>query len=98
MIIAKQQRGKHYTSLKSGKYTRLCKTPSTLETEKQKQSAIFQSLTTLVDRMNSEYPEMQQCIRSISILIGNNEQYTERSSLKDLLIEAWECVGIKYCV
>ncbi|XP_057311737.1 coiled-coil domain-containing protein 40-like [Hydractinia symbiolongicarpus] len=79
-ILKKQQKAKYYTSLKGGKYTRLCKTPTSLDTEKQKQTERFQCLSTIVDRLNSEYPEMQPALREVTLSLGSMEELTERSS------------------
>ena len=68
--------------MKSGKYTRICKTPSSLDTEKQKQVDRYQSLSTIVDRLNSEYPEIQTSLRKVTLLLGSQEQNTERSTTR----------------
>lgn len=69
-IVAKQQKLKYYTQLKSGRYTPLCKTPETLETELQKQRARLQSLMTIVDRLNQEFPQAQPALRKITLSLG----------------------------
>lgn len=73
-IIGKQQRGKYYASLKAGKYSRLCKTPSALEGEKEKQSERLHSISTLVDRMTGEYPELQTSFRDITVALRNHDE------------------------
>jgi len=80
-IITKQQRGKYYVSLKAGKYGRVCKTPGSLASEKEKQNERLQAMGTLVDRVISEYPELQGAFRDITLAIGGYEQLfdTERS-------------------
>lgn len=86
-IITKQQRGKYYTSLKGGKYSRLCKTPSALNNEKEKQNEKLHTMSTIVDRIVAEYPEMQTAFRGIALSIGNlpdEEQITGRSSVRDI--------------
>ena len=69
-IVAKQQKLKYYTQLKSGRYTPLCKTPETLEAELQKQRARLQSLMTIVDRLNQEFPQAQPALRKITLSLG----------------------------
>lgn len=73
-IIGKQQRGKYYASLKAGKYSRLCKTPSALEGEKEKQSERLHSISTLVDRMTGEYPELQTSFRDITVALRKHDE------------------------
>lgn len=69
-IVAKQQKLKYYTQLKNGRYTPLCKTPETLENELQKQRARLQSLMTIVDRLNQEFPQAQPALRKITLSLG----------------------------
>lgn len=69
-IVAKQQKLKYYTQLKNGRYTPLCKTPETLEAELQKQRARLQSLMTIVDRLNQEFPQAQPALRKITLSLG----------------------------
>lgn len=73
-IIGKQQRGKYYASLKVGKYSRLCKTPSALENEKEKQSERLHSISSLVDRMTVEYPELQTAFQDITVILRNHDE------------------------
>lgn len=68
--MAKQQKLKYYTQLKSGRYAPLCKTPETLENELQKQRARLQSLMTIVDRLNQEFPQAQPALRKITLSLG----------------------------
>ena len=69
-IVTKQQRVKYYTSLKENKYGSLCKTPERLDGELQKQRDRFQSLLTIVDRLNVEYPSTQTALRRITLSLG----------------------------
>ncbi|CAH3039798.1 unnamed protein product [Pocillopora meandrina] len=69
-IVAKQQKLKYYNQLKNGRYTPLCKTPETLEAELQKQRARLQSLMTIVDRLNQEFPQAQPALRKITLSLG----------------------------
>ena len=52
-LLARQQKMKYYQQVKDGKYTMLCRTPTALEMESQKQEERVQSLTAIVDRLNS---------------------------------------------
>ncbi|XP_015752851.1 PREDICTED: coiled-coil domain-containing protein 40-like [Acropora digitifera] len=69
-IVAKQQKLKYYTLLKNGKYTPLCKTPESLANELQKQRDRLQSLMTIVDRLNQEFPQAQPALRKITLSLG----------------------------
>eukprot|EP00794_Sanderia_malayensis_P008980 gene8980-9938_t len=69
-IVAKQQRVKYYNTLKDKKYSSLCKTPEKLDSEIQKQRDRFQSLLTIVDRLNVEYPSAQTALRRITLSLG----------------------------
>lgn len=83
-IITKQQRGKYYTALKSGKYSRLCKTPSSLNNEKEKQSDKLHTISTIVERIVEEYPEMQTAFRGITLSMENADGLnTGRSSVRE---------------
>lgn len=69
-IVAKQQKGKYYTKLKEGRYTSLCKTPESLEAEMQKQRDRLQSLMTIVDKLNQEFPHAQQVLRNVTLSLS----------------------------
>ncbi|KAK3733202.1 hypothetical protein QZH41_019682 [Actinostola sp. cb2023] len=69
-IVAKQQKVKYYTQLKEGRYTALCKTPESLETEMQKQRDRLQSLMTIVDKLNQEFPHAQQALRKVALSLS----------------------------
>lgn len=82
-ILTRQQRAKYYTALLSGKYTPYCKSETSLLNEREKQVDRFQCLSTIVDQLNQEYPEMQTSLRNISLLLSNNNMAnTERSSAR----------------
>jgi len=76
-IVMKQQRVKYYNALRDKKYTLLCKSPEKLESEMQKQRDRFQSLLTIVDRLNVEYPNIQTALRRISLSLGYRGTPTE---------------------
>ncbi|XP_077980301.1 coiled-coil domain-containing protein 40-like [Glandiceps talaboti] len=70
-LIAKQQKVKHYQSLKDGKYTLLCKTEQALDAETQKQGDRIHTITTIVDRINQEYPHIQPALRKVTLSLGS---------------------------
>ncbi|XP_032234443.2 coiled-coil domain-containing protein 40 [Nematostella vectensis] len=69
-IVAIQQKAKYYNQLKEGRYTALCKTPESLEAEMQKQRDRLQSLMTIVDRLNQEFPHAQPVLRKVTLSLG----------------------------
>jgi predicted nuclease with TOPRIM domain len=69
-IVAKQQKVKYYTQLKEERYTPLCKTPESLEAEIMKQRERLQSLMTIVDKLNQEFPHAQQVLRKVTLSLG----------------------------
>jgi len=79
-IIAKQQRAKYLTSLKAGKYTRLCKSDDQIEEAMGKQLNRYQTLQTIVDRLNSEYPEAQTAFRKVTLSLAAGESIAMATS------------------
>jgi len=69
-ILALQQKFKYYQALKEGRYTPLCKTAESLQAETQKQRDRLQSLMTIVDRLNQEYPHAQPALRKITLSLS----------------------------
>jgi len=70
-LVAGQQRGKYYQQLKDGKYTRLCRTPSALDTELSKQEERMQTLTAITDRLAQEYPHAQPAFNRVTLTYGS---------------------------
>jgi len=70
-LLARQQKMKYYQQVKDGKYTMLCRTPTALEMESQKQEERVQSLTAIVDRLNSEFPHAQQALRKVTVMLAS---------------------------
>ncbi|XP_028395247.1 coiled-coil domain-containing protein 40-like [Dendronephthya gigantea] len=73
-IIAAQKKVKHLTAVKEGRYSTLCKTSETLDNELQKQKDRLQSLMTIVDRLNQEFPYAQPALRKITLSLGSRSQ------------------------
>ncbi|XP_033121483.1 coiled-coil domain-containing protein 40-like [Anneissia japonica] len=70
-ILARQQKSKYYQANKDGKYTLLCKTESALETETQKQTDRVHTLSTIIDRLNQEFPHAQPSLRKITLSLSS---------------------------
>ncbi|RDD45702.1 Coiled-coil domain-containing protein 40 [Trichoplax sp. H2] len=70
-ILEGQQRVKYYQELKDGKYRMLCKTHEGIDNEWQRQHEKTQSLNTLIDRLNQEYPYAQSSLRKVTQMISN---------------------------
>ncbi|XP_046379305.2 coiled-coil domain-containing protein 40-like isoform X2 [Haliotis rufescens] len=70
-LVAKQQKHKYYQQVKDGKYTMLCKSESSLETEHNKQIDRMQALSTIVDRLNQEFPHVQPALRNVTIALSS---------------------------
>ena len=73
-ILSGQKKGKHLTAVKEGRYTTLCKTSETLDSELQKQKDRLQSLMSIVDRLNQEFPYAQPALRKITLSLGSRSQ------------------------
>ncbi|XP_046567885.1 coiled-coil domain-containing protein 40-like [Haliotis rubra] len=70
-LVGKQQKHKYYQQVKDGKYTMLCKSESSLETEHSKQIDRMQALSTIVDRLNQEFPHVQPALRNVTIALSS---------------------------
>ncbi|XP_064620964.1 coiled-coil domain-containing protein 40-like isoform X2 [Lineus longissimus] len=70
-IISKQQKAKYYQQVKDGKYIRLCKTDAGLDTETTKQTDRMYTLSTIVDKLNQEYPHIQTSLRKVSVALAS---------------------------
>ena len=65
-LISKQQKAKYYQQVKDKKYVRLCKSATSLETEREKQVDRTQTLAAIVDRLNQEYPHAQTALYKVT--------------------------------
>merc|ERR1719239_749976 len=70
-LLSRQQKMKYYQQVKDGKYTMMCKTPAAPDLESQKQEERVQSLTAIVDRLNSEFPHAQPALRKVTIMLAS---------------------------
>jgi len=61
---------KYYQQVKDGKYSMLCKSESSLETEQNKQVDRMQALSAIVDRLNQEFPHSQLALRKVSLALS----------------------------
>ena len=66
-LVAKQQRMKYYQQAKDGRYTMLCRSDAATEAEQNKQEQRVQSLNTIVDRLNQEFPHTQPTLRRATL-------------------------------
>lgn len=69
-LLSKQQKTKYFQQAKDGKYVMLCKTPESLETEAQKQTERMHALSTIVDRLNQEFPYAQPSLRKVTLALS----------------------------
>ena len=69
-LLARQQKAKYYQQVKDGKYTRLCKTNTSLETERNKQIDRAQTLQAIVDRLTQEFPHAQPALRKVAMTLS----------------------------
>ncbi|XP_052261678.1 coiled-coil domain-containing protein 40-like isoform X2 [Dreissena polymorpha] len=70
-LLSRQQKMKYYQQAKDGKYTRLCKSEASLESEYQKQVDRMQALSAIVDRLNQEYPHVQPTLRRVTVNLSS---------------------------
>lgn len=70
-LVSKQQKMKYYQQAKEGKYTRICKSEASLESEYQKQVDRMQTLSAIVDRLNQEYPHAQTTLRRVTVNLSS---------------------------
>ncbi|WAQ97414.1 CCD40-like protein [Mya arenaria] len=70
-LLSRQQKMKYFQQAKDGKYTRLCKSEASLESEYQKQVDRMQALSAIVDRLNQEYPHAQPTLRRVTVNLSS---------------------------
>ncbi|XP_071132695.1 coiled-coil domain-containing protein 40-like [Mytilus edulis] len=70
-LLGKQQKMKYFQQAKDGKYTMLCKSDSTLETENSKQVDRLQTLSAIVDKLNQEFPHVQPALRKVTLALSS---------------------------
>jgi hypothetical protein len=71
-ILSKQQKAKYYQQVKDKKYVRLCKTDGALDTETTKQTDRMYALSTIVDKLNQQYPHIQTSLRKVSVALASH--------------------------
>ncbi|XP_055874600.1 coiled-coil domain-containing protein 40-like [Biomphalaria glabrata] len=76
-LLSRQQKSKYYQQLKDNKYTMMCRSESALEMESQKQEDRLQSLTSIVHRLNSEFPYAQPALRKVTMTLATRSSPLE---------------------
>uniref|UniRef100_A0A2C9KE01 Coiled-coil domain-containing protein 40 n=1 Tax=Biomphalaria glabrata TaxID=6526 RepID=A0A2C9KE01_BIOGL len=76
-LLSRQQKSKYYQQLKDNKYTMMCRSESALEMESQKQEDRLQSLTSIVHRLNSEFPYAQPALRKVTMTLASRSSPLE---------------------
>ena len=69
-LLSRQQKAKYYQQLKEGKYTRLVKSDTALDSELSKQVDRMQTLSAIVDRLNQEFPHVQPALRRVTLSLS----------------------------
>lgn len=81
-LLMKQRRIKYFDQQKQNKYTLLCKQESNIEQELNKQLDRLRSLSTITEKLNEEYPNLQTIIRkvdaSIQLRLNQEEENPDR--------------------
>uniref|UniRef100_A0A8C3SSG8 Coiled-coil domain containing 40 n=1 Tax=Chelydra serpentina TaxID=8475 RepID=A0A8C3SSG8_CHESE len=65
-IVAYQTRQKHLQAVKDGKYTPLCHTQQTLQTEQRKQQDRLHTINVIIHQIQQEYPQYQRVLCWVS--------------------------------
>ncbi|XP_051792457.1 coiled-coil domain-containing protein 40 isoform X1 [Erpetoichthys calabaricus] len=76
-ILTYQARQKHLQAVKDGKYTPLVKTKQALEAEAHKQEDRIHTISTIVDRVCYEYPELQGALRKVTLALAARQEGLE---------------------
>jgi hypothetical protein len=81
-LLMKQRRIKYYDQLKQGKYTILYKQEVQNEQETMKQLDRLRSLSTIVGKLNEEFPNLQPIIRKVESSIQTRLNQEESGETK----------------
>lgn len=81
-LLMKQRRIKYYDQLKQGKYTVLYKQEAQNEQETMKQLDRLRSLSTIVGKLNEEFPNLQPIIRKVESSIQTRLNQEESGETK----------------
>jgi hypothetical protein len=81
-LLMKQRRIKYYDQLKQGKYTILYKQEAQNEQETMKQLDRLRSLSTIVGKLNEEFPNLQPIIRRVESSIQTRLNQEESGETK----------------
>jgi len=81
-LLMKQRRIKYYDQLKQGKYTILYKQEAQNEQETMKQLDRLRSLSTIVGKLNEEFPNLQPIIRKVESSIQTRLNQEESGETK----------------
>ncbi|KAL5019139.1 hypothetical protein ScPMuIL_004861 [Solemya velum] len=69
-LVSRQRRVKYFQQAKDGKYTMLCRSETSLESEHTKQVDRMQALSAIVDRLNQEFPHIQPALRRVTLALS----------------------------
>ncbi|XP_038633126.1 coiled-coil domain-containing protein 40 isoform X1 [Scyliorhinus canicula] len=69
-IVTVQTRLKYLQAVKEGKYIQLCKSEQTLRNETQKQQCRIHTISTIIARVQEEWPQYQGVLRKVTLAIA----------------------------
>ncbi|GCB72435.1 hypothetical protein scyTo_0001996, partial [Scyliorhinus torazame] len=69
-IVTVQTRLKYLQAVKEGKYIQLCKSEQTLRNETQKQHCRIHTISTIIARVQEEWPQYQGVLRKVTLAIA----------------------------
>ena len=78
----KQERVKFYDQLKAGKYRFSNRTDIAIESDTIKQLDKLRSLSTIINKLNEEYPNLQTVVRRIESSVQNRLNQEEEGGEK----------------
>ncbi|XP_068119380.1 coiled-coil domain-containing protein 40 [Hyperolius riggenbachi] len=82
-IVAYQTRAKHLQAVKEGKYKPVFSTLQALESEKEKQENRLHTVSTIIHKIQQDYPQYQSALRNVSLALearlGSQESVSERA-------------------
>lgn len=71
-LLTRQQRLKYYQQVKEGRYTMQCRSESALDVENSKQEGRIHALSTILDRLNQEFPHAQLALRRAALMLSTH--------------------------
>lgn len=83
-----QSRVKHYSAVKDGKYTLVCRSDQERQQQLQRQHIKLQTLVSIVDKLHEDFPQARASLKKVTLSLTSRITSEHKEDKPKQLVEA----------